>query len=70
MNEDELWKQIEKEADYVGSTAAHNSDVFSLLATILAYYQSRGTLPEQMISSETMKAAINNLLATPTEARR
>ena len=51
-----LWDLLQYEADH--AIIAYNSDIFHLLAVILAYYQVRGTSPTQMATSESMQARI------------
>ena len=55
-----LWALIAKECD--GFLIAHRSDLFELLATILAYYEARGTTPEQMIGSPRLRDMVAHLL--------
>lgn len=54
-----LWSLIATEADRF--QVAHRSDLFELLATILAYYAARGTSPDVMLSP-TLRAMIQRLL--------
>ena len=51
--EEYIWSLIARDADRF--ILATNSDLFQLLATILAYYQVRGTSPEEMIASPRLK---------------
>ena len=50
--EEVLWEGLGEQASRFSVLTSHNSDAFALLAAILAYYDSRGTSPEQMISGE------------------
>jgi hypothetical protein len=59
--EDCLWARIEDEADKF--IIAHHSDLFHLLALILAYYQVRGTTPEQMVASDVLRQRIATVIA-------
>ena len=54
MTEDELWTAMQTQAEFVGH-GAYRSDVFTLLALILAYYKSRGTEPAEMLSPKLMQ---------------
>lgn len=47
--EERLWDRIVKEAEQFGGVPSYHSDLFSLLACILAYYKVRGGTPEKMI---------------------
>lgn len=47
--EDELWAEVEDQCDRFVLATSHPSDLFALLACILALYQVRGTEPEVMI---------------------
>ena len=53
--EQQLWDSMQYAARYAGSHGAYRSDVFSLLAAILAYYKARGTEPQDMLSPELMR---------------
>jgi len=59
--EDRLWMAIERESHAFCALRDHRSDLFSLLAYILAFYEVRGTRPEQMIG-EAMKQRIDWLI--------
>lgn len=50
--EENLWIELGEQASRFSVLTSHNSDVFALLAAILAYYESRGTSPEQMIGDK------------------
>jgi hypothetical protein len=49
--EERLWDGIVEEARHFGYVPSYNSDLFQLLACILAYYKVRGTTPEKMIGA-------------------
>lgn len=55
---DDLWNDACVAMREFDKDMSHNSDLFSVLARIMAYYQARGTPPEQMIS-DTLKERIN-----------
>lgn len=61
--EDWLWKEMTRRGELM--VCAYNSDVFDLLACILAYYEVRGTPAEQMIvGNETMRHRIDGFKAS------
>lgn len=68
MTEDQLWDEVIYRADHFGAGIGYRSDLFLLLATILAYYKSRGTEPSDMLS-DTMMRTIDNILTAPTTTR-
>lgn len=49
---DALWEEIGRQMSAFDVLTSHNSDAFSLLAAILAYYESRGTAVGAMLASQ------------------
>lgn len=64
IQEWKLWHYLTEEMGM--NPGFYRSDVFELLAAILAYYQARGTSPEQMLG-EHLKKRIAALLEATAE---
>ena len=50
MLTDNLWNEIGRQAAAFDVLTSHDSDSFSLLAAILAYYEAKGTSADTMLS--------------------
>lgn len=59
--EEKALRALEAQARFVGE-GAYGSDIFALLARILAYYRVRGTPPEEMVDSDTLLALIKHMI--------
>lgn len=60
--EKRLFEALTQQARHVGGYV-YNSDIWYLLGLILAYYESRGTSIDKMLSSENLRELVARLLS-------
>ena len=59
--EERAWATVAQLANQFGVHHSHRSDLFILLAAILAYYKVRGTEPQDMLTDVLLRT-IDNLI--------